>query len=58
MSVERHDIVFQADIQKIRQYLICIKEFCKKIENELDDGVIRAGGQVPERRVSDRRKIV
>lgn len=54
--MERHEILFKADVQKIKQWSLAIDMLNQKIRNELDDAIIRAGGEVPCRRKEERRK--
>ncbi len=53
---ERHEVNAKVDIQKIRQYLLCIDAFVCKINDEMDTAVIRAGSENIERRNGDRRE--
>ena len=60
--MNRHEVDFNCDVVKIRQWTLMSDAACdatkannQKIRDELDTGVIRAGGKVPERRKGDRR---
>jgi len=50
-----HEVDFHSDVQKLRLWVDAIELLCEKIKYELDQGVIRSGGKIPERRKGDRR---
>jgi hypothetical protein len=62
MRNKDHEVRFDANVVKIKQWTMCNDAACEvimknnqKIRDELDAGVIRAGGKIPERRKGDRR---